>query len=85
MRKLVYMLAAAACLTAGAAMAQSASVTIGVGDRDHWRSSDRWHDGYRSYGRSGVVITTHPRHCRTVFVRVRLANGDVIIRKTRRC
>lgn len=102
MKRLVYVLTAATFLTAGAALtadpvsAQSASVTIGVGDRGHWRDwrdrdrdwrdRDRWDRwGSRSHARSGVVVETYPRRCRNITVRTRLSNGDVVIRKTRRC
>jgi hypothetical protein len=105
MRKLAYILAAAAvclttasALTTGPASAQGVGVTIGVGDRDHWRgdrdhwrgdrdhwrSRDSWR-GHRSYARNGVVISTSPRHCRNVTVRTYRPNGTVVIRKHWRC
>lgn len=92
MRKLVFILAAAACLTTGAALtgdpASAQSVTIGVGNGSHWgdRDRDRWDRwGSRSHARSGVIIETDPRRCRNITVRTRLSNGDVVVRKTRRC
>lgn len=87
MRKLVYVLMAAACLTTGAAWttetASAQNLTIGIGDNNHrnYRDSrsyrnDRWdHRARRSYARD----------CRMVTVRTQLASGRVIIRKTQRC
>ncbi len=88
MRKFAFIMAAAVCLTAGSALvtdtASAQSVTIGIGERDHWRDRDhrrdgwnRWDNGYRSYGRDCRMVT--------VTTRTKLANGRVIIKRTQRC
>jgi hypothetical protein len=95
MRKFA-LIAAAACLLAGPALmqpasAETASVRIGIGDsgargRVVVRDNDNWrHQGYRSYARERVVISSNPRHCRTVTTRIHRANGSVVIKKQRRC
>jgi hypothetical protein len=100
MRKFVLILAAAVCLTAGSAItkdtasAQSATVTIGTGDRDNWRDARSYRRGdsrtYRSnrYQRSDRryrASRSYARNCRIVTTRTRLASGRVIIRKMERC
>lgn len=95
MKKLACLMAAAACLTVGPAVAQSARITVGVDDgyssrgRVVVRDNDRWHHNrwraHRSYASDRIVIRSNPDYCRTVTVRTKLANGTVIIKKQRRC
>jgi hypothetical protein len=96
MRKLAYILAATVCLTAGASLtagsasAQAVGVTIGVGDRDHYRGNDHnwrrdnWR-GHRARAQERIVISSNPRHCRMTTVKTYRSNGTVVIRKIRRC
>jgi hypothetical protein len=78
--------AAAACLTAVPAGAQSLSIGVGdsprYGDRDRGRVEIR--DGRRDYARDRIIVR-RGSDCRTVVVRTRTPSGNVIIRRTRRC
>ncbi len=94
MRKLTLIMAAAACLTVGTAVtasftpAESATLSVRIGDRDsdrddyrgrHWSNgrwySDSWWRAHHSYARD----------CRIVTVRKKLGNGHIVIRRERRC
>ena len=88
MKKLVYAVAALACLTAApvSVTPADAQVSIGVGDEgpririgdpDRIRDQDRGDRG-RNYGERN-------RDCREVTVRTRHADGSVSVRTKRRC
>jgi hypothetical protein len=73
MKKLVLLTAAAAFFApALIASASAETVSVRVGS-----------PGYRAYSQERVVVAPH--HCRTVVVRTRQANGNLVIRKHRRC
>jgi len=85
MKKLALLVAAAACLLTAPSIVQPASAEtyVRVGSSDNWRHDDNWrHRGYRSHA---SVVVANPHHCRTVTVRTRQANGNLVIRKHRRC
>ncbi len=88
MRKLTLIMAAAACLAAGTAVtasftpAESATLSVRIGEDNnnrHW-SNGRWYSASQWRARH-----SYARDCRIVTVRTRLGNGHIIIRRERRC
>jgi hypothetical protein len=86
MKKLALgVVAAATVLTVVPALAQvdvragDRGVSIGIGEREHWRHRDRDRVIIK---RRGVFASDD---CRTVTVRRHLPDGSVVVRRTRRC
>ena len=88
MRKLVVgVVAAAALLSAAPAFAQfdvragERGLSVGIGERDHWR--DRRWDDRGVVSRRGVYARGDD--CREITVRRRLPDGSMMVRRTQRC
>lgn len=96
MRKLTLAMAAVAALTAGTAVtasftpAESATVSVRIGDRDdyngrHWSNGRHWYNGRWYSASQWRAHRSYARDCRIVTVRTKLGNGHIVIRRERRC
>ena len=87
MRKLVYALAALACLTAApvSLTPADAQVSIGIDTPSVRVGRDEDRGMRRGEGRGGYYGSRNQANCRDVTVETRRDDGSVVIRKTRRC
>jgi hypothetical protein len=75
-------------MMAAPALAQS-TIAVGVNDHSTVRSKvivkKKYRPAYRSYASNRVIVTSSRPHCRLVTVRTQHANGNLTVRKIRRC
>jgi hypothetical protein len=76
-------------MMAAPALAQSTTIAVGVNDHSTVRSKvivkKKYRPAYRSYASNRVIVTSSRPHCRLVTVRTQHANGNLTVRKIRRC